>query len=97
MYVYLFKLVAVGERSAGNVDVVFRVLVHSEYNRLSRVVQCPAHLKQSAKCSCSLSFLEQRTFNYVVTPSLKEVPKSHSLWDPCVCKFLFTPKFVMGE
>jgi hypothetical protein len=32
--------------------VVFGVLVHSEHNSLASVVQCPAHLKQSANGPC---------------------------------------------
>jgi hypothetical protein len=46
MYVYLFELVAIGERAAGNVDVVLGVFVHPEHQRLSGVVQRPAHLQQ---------------------------------------------------
>lgn len=45
MYIYLFELVSIGERAPGNVDVVFRVLIHSEHDGLSRVVQCSANLK----------------------------------------------------
>ena len=46
MYVYLFKLVAICQRTAGNVDMVFVIFVHSEHQRLSGVVKRPAHLQQ---------------------------------------------------
>ena len=46
MYVYLFELVAIGQRTAGNVDMVLGVFVHPEHQRLSGVVKRPAHLQQ---------------------------------------------------
>jgi hypothetical protein len=46
MYVYLFELVAIGERSSGDVDMVLGVFVNLEHQRLSGVVKRPAHLQQ---------------------------------------------------
>jgi hypothetical protein len=46
MYVYLFELIAIGKRSAGDVDMMLGVFVHPEHQRLSGVVKRPAHLQQ---------------------------------------------------
>jgi hypothetical protein len=59
MYVYFLELVTIGERTPGNVDMVFGVLVHSEHKGLSRVLQCPAHLK-TARYRLYFSVAKQR-------------------------------------